>query len=87
MCVTRSSSSDALTVTYKSIVLSCENGIGVMSQLIPNTNKTLKILDHTILPIAISDFPLSPATMDVTSSGSDVPIATTVSPIILSGMP
>ena len=40
-----------------------------------------------MFPIAISDFFLSEAAMQVISSGSDVPNATTVSEIVLSSTP
>ena len=50
----------------------------------PTTNKILKMLLPIILPIAISDFFLSEAAMQVISSGSDVPNATTVSDIAVS---
>ena len=53
----------------------------------PTTNKILKILLPTILPIAISVLPCLAATEDVTSSGSEVPNATIVSPISLVDMP
>ena len=53
----------------------------------PTTNKILKMLLPIILPIAISDFFLSEAAMQVISSGSDVPNATTVSEIVLSSTP
>ena len=45
------------------------------------TNKILKILLPTIFPMAIPAFPFLAAVTDVTSSGSDVPIKTIVSPI------
>jgi hypothetical protein len=51
----------------------------------PRTNSILKILLHTIFPIAISDCFLSEAITEVTSSGADVPKATIVRPIIDSG--
>ena len=87
MCTASNSSNEAPIVMYRSMILPCLKGIGVISQLMPNTNKMLKILDHTMLPTAISDLPLSQATTDVTNSGNDVPIARTVSQIILSDIP
>lgn len=50
----------------------------------PRTQNILKIFDQIIFPTAMSFCPLRAATSDVTSSGRDVPIATTVRPIILS---
>lgn len=54
---------------------------GVMEALHPNTKNTLNKLLPTTLPMAISGFFFKAATMDVASSGSDVPPATNVSPI------
>ena len=45
------------------------------------------MLEPITLPIAMSLSPFLAATTDVTSSGSDVPIATIVRPIRLSGIP
>ena len=53
---------------------------GVMEALHPNTKNTLNKLLPTTLPMAISGFFFKAATMDVASSGSDVPPATNVSP-------
>ena len=46
----------------------------------PSTKNILKSPDPIMLPIAISLSPLRAAVIDVTSSGSDVPTATIVSP-------
>ena len=54
--------------------------IGLIAEAIPSTIKILKILDPTAFPTAISTSSFLAATMDVTSSGSDVPIETMVSP-------
>ena len=45
------------------------------------------ILDPTALPITISDDPENTDAMDVANSGSDVPKATIVTPMIKEGMP
>lgn len=58
--------------------------IGWIRAETPSTQKILKIFDPTILPTAISFCPFRAATREVTSSGSEVPMATTVSPITLS---
>ena len=50
----------------------------------PSTTSKLKILDPTILPTARSTSFFNAATIDVASSGTLVPIATTVKAIILS---
>ena len=57
-----------------------------MTQVVPRTNKMLKMFEPTMLPTAISGCFFKAATMQVTNSGRLVPIATTVSPIILSEM-
>jgi hypothetical protein len=53
----------------------------------PRIQKILKIFEPTILPTAMSVCHFRAATIDVTSSGRDVPIATTVRPIIRSDIP
>lgn len=58
-----------------------------MNHVIARITTIFKTFDPTILPIAILLFPFSAATTDVTSSGSDVPTATTVNHIILSERP
>ena len=63
------------------------NGTVQMSAVVPITNKILKILLPTIFPIAIPAFPFRAAATDVTSSGSEVPSATIVSPINRSLLP
>lgn len=55
---------------------------GWIVAVIHNTRKILKMFDQIIFPIARSGFFLRLATTDVASSGSDVPIATAVSPIV-----
>ena len=57
---------------------------GVTKAVVPTTNRILKILLPTILPMAMSAFPFNAADTDVTSSGREVPRATIVRPIILS---
>ena len=47
----------------------------------------LKMLEPTTLPMARSFSPFLDATMEVTSSGRDVPNATTVRPISVSDRP
>ena len=47
----------------------------------PTTNRMLKMLLPTILPMAISAFPFLAAITEVTSSGKEVPKATMVRPI------
>lgn len=55
---------------------------GVMLALHPNTKKILKRLLPITFPIAISGFFFSAATIEVASSGREVPPATSVRPMI-----
>ena len=61
--------------------------IGLIADAIPSTMRKLNILEPMALPSAISTSFFLAATIDVTSSGSDVPIATTVRAITLSLIP
>lgn len=61
--------------------------IGVITDDKPSTNKMLNMFEPITLPIAISLSPFLAATIEVTSSGRDVPIATIVRPIRLSDIP
>ena len=56
-------------------------GIGAIRAVTPRIPRTLKMLDPTILPIAISDWRRNAAVSEVASSGRDVPTATMVRPI------
>lgn len=55
--------------------------IGDTNDDIPRINNMLKILEPITLPSAIPHSPFVEAIIDVTNSGSDVPIATIVRPI------
>ena len=52
-----------------------------IKEVIPKTAKTLKTLEPIKFPSEILFWPFARATIDVTSSGSEVPRATTVIPI------
>ncbi len=67
--------------THKSRLVIPVRCNGVMDALHPSTKNTLNRLLPTTLPMAISGFFFKAATMDVASSGRDVPPATSVSPI------
>ena len=71
----------AANVTIISINDSTPKVIGLMALDNPRIKKTLKILEPTTFPIAMSTSPFLEATTDVTNSGSEVPIATTVKAI------
>ena len=58
-----------------------------MVALAPNTKKTLNRLEPITLPMAISGFFFKAATTEVANSGSEVPMATSVKPIIDSPTP
>lgn len=60
---------------------------GRMVAEVPSTRNILKILLPITLPTAMPVRPLSAAVIDVASSGSDVPAATTVRPITASLTP
>ena len=64
-----------ISITFSRIRLT-----GLIADAIPRTIKILNIFDPTAFPTAISTSFLRAATTDVTSSGSDVPIETIVSP-------
>ena len=61
--------------------------MGAIMDVTPNTHKMLNIFDPTILPTAISMSFFRAATIDVISSGKDVPIATIIADIIKSLIP
>jgi len=67
-----------------SILFFGSNVTGLINAVIHNTKNTLNIFDHMIFPTAILALDLVTATTDVTSSGSDVPIASIVTPISFS---
>ena len=69
------------TATKESMINFEAKGTGVMRADVPTTKRILKMLDPTIFPIAMSEFPFLAANMDVTSSGNEVPRATIVRPI------
>ena len=79
---TRSRTAVAVATAVSSTNL-LSNTTGLISAEVPATNKILKTLLPTILPIAISALPLLAAAIDVTSSGNEVPKATIVRPMIL----
>ena len=73
-------------------IISCwfiigSKGNGVMRALTPSTMKMFMMLEPNTLPMAMPEFFFAAATMDVISSGREVAVATTVSPIVLSLMP
>ena len=73
--------------THKSIFEIPANRNGVIDALQPNTKNILKRLLPITFPIVISGFFFKAATMEVASSGSEVPPATSVSPITDSLIP
>lgn len=79
------------TVTPTQITISSQPATVTCSgEIIPVTARTraiLSTLEPTILPMAMLLFPFRAATTEVTSSGNEVPIATTVSPMTLSAIP
>ena len=61
-----------------SILLAMLNFNGLIIELTPIINKILKIFEPTMFPIAISEFLLKTAIIDVDNSGREVPNATRV---------
>ena len=61
--------------------------IGAIVEATPKINKILNILDPIALPTAISFSPFLAATIEVTSSGNEVPTATIVRPTNYSLIP
>lgn len=66
------------TKTMMSITFSPISCNGLIADAIPSTIRMLKILEPIAFPTAISTSFFLAATMDVTSSGRDVPIETIV---------
>jgi hypothetical protein len=77
----RNNSVLAKITTIRSMFNLLSKGNGLMIALIPRIKKILNIFEPTIFPTAISAFFLKAAMVEVTSSGREVPIATTVNPI------
>ena len=61
--------------------------IGLTIATKPKINPRLKMLDPTILPTEIADWPLKAAETVTANSGAEVAIATTVNPITKSESP
>ena len=66
-------------------ILPAVSGRGRIRAQTPRMTKTLKMFDPTTLPIATSLLPAMAESADTTSSGVEVPTATTVSPMMNSG--
>ena len=71
-------------MTEKSTIFNVALVIGLTIAVAPRIAKILKIFEPMALPMAISFSPLHVATTEAASSGSEVPIATTVNPITAS---
>ena len=72
----------APTSTHKSKLVMPVRRSGVMEAEQPSTKNILKRLLPMTFPMAISGFFFKAATMEVASSGSDVPPATSVRPMM-----
>ena len=66
-------------------MLPAVSGRGRIRAQTPRMTKTLKMFDPTTMPIATSLLPAMAESTDTTSSGVEVPTATTVSPMMNSG--
>lgn len=76
-----------IIIKPKSTIIFEFTGIGVMVLLKPSTNKILNMFDPITFPITNWFSSLFRAVSEVTSSGSDVPIATIVKPTNVSLIP
>lgn len=77
----------AQMLTRRSQLVPDRLGIGAIVALTPSIKRMLKIFDPIIFPSAMSVFFLYAAIAEVASSGSEVPTAIIVSPMILSLIP
>ena len=64
-----------------SAIISGSIGIGIITLLIPRIKRMLKMHEPSTLPMTMPFSPFLSAVIEVTSSGREVPIATTVRPI------
>lgn len=64
-----------------SVIIIVSTTIGLINQMIPIIQKILKIFDQIIFQMAMSVCFLRAAITEVTSSGTDVPIATILAQI------
>lgn len=76
-----------ITAVHASTMPPAGMATGWITAVTPRINTILKIFDPIIFPSAIPCIPARAATIVETISGSDVPIATIVSPIIVSESP
>ena len=67
--------------THKSIIFSVMMLTGLIAEAMPSTIRMLNTFEPIAFPSAISTSSFLAATIEVTSSGRDVPIETIVSPI------
>ena len=81
------SRSPATMFTRTSNIELSDSSTGAIVEEIPRIRKILKMLDPTTFPIAMSTFFLRTATIEVASSGREVPMETTVRPMTLSERP
>ena len=85
---THNSATASITgISNAAIWAPASNGTGETRPDRPSTQRILKMLLPTTLPTAISRSPRMVATIDVTTSGNEVPAATIVRPITASLTP
>ena len=85
--IARSTKADRSTSGMSLVIMLRSIFIGANIAVMPIMARTLKMLLPTTLPIASSALPLMADTMLMTSSGADVPKATTVNPMTSSDTP
>ena len=82
-----SASAESTTSGMSLVIIVRSIFIGTIMAVTPMITNTLNILLPTTLPMASSGLPCNADTMLITSSGADVPNATTVRPTIRSETP
>lgn len=87
MNIARNNRTVAAILMYMSVFIDGLKCSGAITEVVPRTKSVLKMFDPTMFPIAMSECFLYAAIPVAASSGSDVPSATIVSPIIDSDNP
>ena len=78
---------DRISIVKSMVVIPPKSRIGEIKPVIPRMARILKTLEPTTLPMAMPLCPLRADMMEVASSGSDVPPATIVRPMMASDTP
>jgi len=79
--INKSNNRVVISKIARSKLMNCGILIGAIKEVIPKTQRMLKIFEPTIFPIAKSTSFFNAAVIEVTSSGNEVPIAIIVAEI------